>query len=85
MPKSSSLRQNRFTELAVSFRRAQNRFANELRRRNYVTGEMWKNKPPFCVTLNMASFYESGAALGPDMGVPVLKMEESIEARYQAP
>ena len=33
-----------------------NRFANELRRRNYVTGEMWKNKPPFCLALNVASF-----------------------------
>ena len=29
-------------------------------------------------------FYESGAALAQDMGVPVLKMEESIEAHYQA-
>merc|ERR1712149_31298 len=24
-----------------------NRFANEFGRRDYVTGEMWKNKPPF--------------------------------------
>ena len=29
-------------------------------------------------------FYESGAALAQDMGVPVSKMEESIEAHYQA-
>ena len=28
--------------------------------------------------------YESGAALAQDMGVPVSKMEESIEAHYQA-
>ena len=29
-----------------------NRFANELGRRDYVTGEMWKNKPPFRLALN---------------------------------
>merc|ERR1711937_1071718 len=29
-----------------------NRFANELGRRDYVTGEMWKNKPPFRLCLN---------------------------------
>ena len=29
-------------------------------------------------------FYESGAALAQDMGVSVSKMEESIEAHYQA-
>merc|ERR1712217_985259 len=28
------------------------RFANEVGRRDYVTGEMWKNKPPFRLTLN---------------------------------
>eukprot|EP00927_Polykrikos_kofoidii_P065335 TRINITY_DN610_c0_g1_i4.p1 TRINITY_DN610_c0_g1~~TRINITY_DN610_c0_g1_i4.p1 ORF type:complete len:1040 (-),score=135.86 TRINITY_DN610_c0_g1_i4:121-3240(-) len=28
------------------------RFANELGRRDYVTGEMWKNKPPFRLCLN---------------------------------
>ena len=27
------------------------RFANELGRRDYVTGEMWKNKPPFRLCL----------------------------------
>jgi len=31
------------------------RFANELGRRDYVTGEMWKNKPPFRLCLNKAS------------------------------
>ena len=30
-------------------------FANELGRRDYVTGEMWKNKPPFRLALNMAA------------------------------
>ena len=62
-----------------------------------MTGEMWKNKPPFRLALNKAAsdeiawrckhytghkvmkFYESGAALAQDMGVPVSKMEESIE------
>ena len=29
-----------------------NRFCNELGRRDYVTGEMWKNKPPFRLCLN---------------------------------
>jgi succinate dehydrogenase/fumarate reductase flavoprotein subunit len=32
-----------------------NRFANELGRRDYVTGEMWKNKPPFRLMLNKAA------------------------------
>merc|ERR1719331_422087 len=34
------------------------RFANELGRRDYVTGEMWKNKPPFRLCLNEAAFEE---------------------------
>merc|ERR1712025_885166 len=32
-----------------------NRFANGLGRRDYVTGEMWKNKPPFRLCLNKAA------------------------------
>merc|ERR1712151_1209655 len=35
-----------------------NRFANELGRRDYVTGEMWKNKPPFRLCLNGAATNE---------------------------
>merc|ERR1719299_163439 len=31
------------------------RFANELGRRDYVTGEMWKNKPPFRLCLNKSA------------------------------
>jgi len=31
------------------------RFCNELGRRDYVTGEMWKNKPPFRLCLNKAA------------------------------
>merc|ERR1711988_1427237 len=31
------------------------RFANELGRRDHVTGEMWKNKPPFRLCLNKAA------------------------------
>merc|ERR1711912_183343 len=31
------------------------RFANELGRRDYVTGEMWKNTPPFRLVLNKAA------------------------------
>jgi flavocytochrome c len=34
------------------------RFANELGRRDYVTGEMWKNKPPFRLCLNDAAAKE---------------------------
>eukprot|EP00933_Yihiella_yeosuensis_P061929 TRINITY_DN647_c0_g1_i1.p1 TRINITY_DN647_c0_g1~~TRINITY_DN647_c0_g1_i1.p1 ORF type:complete len:508 (-),score=154.36 TRINITY_DN647_c0_g1_i1:330-1853(-) len=32
-----------------------NRFCNELGRRDYVTGEMWKNKAPFRLCLNKAA------------------------------
>jgi len=78
------------------------RFANELGRRDYVTGEMWKNKPPFRLCLNKAAsdeiiwhckhytgrgvmkFYESGAALAADMGVPLSVLEETHEGHYQA-
>lgn len=35
-----------------------NRFANELGRRDYVTGEMWKNKGPFRLVLNKAASTE---------------------------
>merc|ERR1711966_518675 len=34
------------------------RFANELGRRDYVTGEMWKNKGPFRLCLNAAASEE---------------------------
>merc|ERR1711934_62207 len=34
------------------------RFANELGRRDYVIGEMWKNKPPFRLCLNKAASEE---------------------------
>merc|ERR1719220_3378988 len=78
------------------------RFCNELGRRDYVTGEMWKNKAPFRLCLNKAAsdeiiwhckhytgrgvmkFYESGAALAKDMGVPVSTLEQTHEEHYQA-
>jgi succinate dehydrogenase/fumarate reductase flavoprotein subunit len=78
------------------------RFANELGRRDYVTGEMWKNKPPFRLALNKAAadeiiwhckhytgrgvmkFYENGAALAKDMGIPLTTLEEEHEKHYQA-
>merc|ERR1719159_2035491 len=78
------------------------RFANELGRRDYVTGEMWKNKPPFRLALNKAAgdeiiwhckhycgrevmkYYESGAELAKDMGVPLKTLEESHEQHYHA-
>merc|ERR1711972_773944 len=34
------------------------RFANEVGRRDHVTGEMWKNKPPFRLCLNNAAATE---------------------------
>merc|ERR1712137_553793 len=34
------------------------RFCNELGRRDYVTGEMWKNTPPFRLVLNEAASQE---------------------------
>ena len=34
------------------------RFCNELGRRDYVTGEMWKSKPPFRLALNKAASTE---------------------------
>jgi len=78
------------------------RFANELGRRDYVTGEMWKNKPPFRLALNknasdeiswhckhytgrgVMKFYENGAALAKDMGVPLQTLVDSHEQHYQA-
>ena len=51
-----------------------------------MTGEVWKNEHPFRLALNKApsEVSESGAALAPDMEVPVSKMEDSFEAHYQA-
>merc|ERR1712137_1049668 len=78
------------------------RFANELGRRDYVTGEMWKNKPPFRLALNKAAsdeiiwhakhytgrgvmgYYENGAALAKDMGIPLSVLEEEHEKHFQA-
>ena len=41
-----------FTELVVAHG---NRFANKLRRQDYVTREMWKNKCPFRLAVNIAN------------------------------
>merc|ERR1712217_633291 len=78
------------------------RFANELGRRDYVTGEMWKNKPPFRLCLNKAAaeeiiwhckhytgrgvmkFYETGAELAKDMGVPLKTIEDAHQQHYEA-
>merc|ERR1740138_1108951 len=78
------------------------RFCNELGRRDYVTGEMWKSKPPFRLALNKAAsdeihwhckhytgrgvmkFYESGADLAEDMGIPVQKLIDVHDAHYKA-
>jgi len=78
------------------------RFANELGRRDYVTGEMWKNKPPFRLCLNkkasdeiiwhckhytgrgVMKYYENGAALAKDMGVPLQTLVDTHDAHYEA-
>merc|ERR1712113_332346 len=78
------------------------RFANELGRRDYVTGEMWKNKPPFRLALNKAAgeeivwhcehytgrgvmkFYETGADLAKDMGIPLQTLIDEHDQHYEA-
>merc|ERR1712187_701828 len=56
------------------------RFANELGRRDYVTGEMWKNKPPFRLALNKAASDEIIWHCKPYTGRGVMKYYESGEA-----
>merc|ERR1712157_541558 len=57
-----------------------NRFANELGRRDYVTGEMWKNKPPFRLALNKAASDEIIWHAKHYTGRGVMKYYESGEA-----
>merc|ERR1712048_1531509 len=56
------------------------RFANELGRRDYVTGEMWKNKPPFRLALNKAASDEIAWHAKHYTGRGVMKYYESGEA-----
>merc|ERR1719384_633670 len=56
------------------------RFANELGRRDYVTGEMWKNKPPFRLCLNKAASEEIHWHCKHYTGRGVMKYYESGEA-----
>merc|ERR1711966_386423 len=56
------------------------RFANELGRRDYVTGEMWKNKPPFRLCLNKAASDEIIWHCKHYTGRGVMKYYESGEA-----
>merc|ERR1711874_327516 len=56
------------------------RFANELGRRDYVTGEMWKNKPPFRLVLNKAASDEIIWHAKHYTGRGVMKYYESGEA-----
>merc|ERR1711972_1046185 len=56
------------------------RFANELGRRDYVTGEMWKNKPPFRLCLNKAAQEEIIWHCKHYTGRGVMKFYESGEA-----
>jgi len=53
------------------------RFANELGRRDYVTGEMWKNKPPFRLCLNKAAADEISWHCKHYTGRGVMKFYES--------
>jgi len=56
------------------------RFANELGRRDYVTGEMWKNKPPFRLCLNKAASDEISWHCKHYTGRGVMKFYENGEA-----
>merc|ERR1712151_1105339 len=56
------------------------RFANELGRRDYVTGEMWKNKPPFRLCLNKAAAEEIHWHCKHYTGRGVMKFYETGEA-----
>merc|ERR1712066_1200015 len=56
------------------------RFANELGRRDYVTGEMWKNKPPFRLVLNKAASDEIIWHCKHYTGRGVMKFYENGEA-----
>merc|ERR1712159_370940 len=56
------------------------RFANELGRRDYVTGEMWKNTPPFRLCLNKAAQEEIIWHCKHYTGRGVMKLFESGEA-----
>jgi len=57
-----------------------NRFANELGRRDYVTGEMWKNKPPFRLCLNKAASEQIPWHCKHYRGRGVMKFYETGEA-----
>merc|ERR1712159_924803 len=56
------------------------RFCNELGRRDYVTGEMWKNTPPFRLVLNKAAAEEIMWHCKHYTGRGVMKLFESGEA-----
>jgi len=56
------------------------RIANELGRRDYVTGEMWKNKPPFRLCLNKAAQEEIIWHCKHYTGRGVMKFYENGEA-----
>lgn len=59
------------------------RFANELGRRDYVTGEMWKNKGPFRLVLNKAASDEIIWHCKHYTGRGVMKFYESGKAFAQ--
>ena len=60
-----------------------NRFTNESGRRNFVTEEMGKNKPPFCLALNKAASDEIAWHCKHYTGRGVMKFYESGAALAQ--
>ena len=72
-----------------------NLFANKLGRRDYLTGEIWKNKPTFRLALNKAAFDEIVWRCKHNTGRGMIKfyesgaalaqgkMEEIVEAQHQ--
>ena len=51
--------------------------ANELGKRDYVTGEMWKNKPPFRLALNRAASDDTAWQCKHYTGRRIMKFHES--------
>merc|ERR1712066_141697 len=64
----------------LAFDKNGKRFVNELGRRDYVTGEMWKNKPPFRLCLNKAAQEEIIWHCKHYTGRGVMKFYENGEA-----
>ena len=98
MPRSSSSQQRRSGSWWSRLGRTRKQFRKFVVKARLFTGEMWKNTPPFHLTLNKSAarhcknqtgrgvmkFYEFVAALAEYIGDPASKMEASIEAYFLA-